>query len=140
VIPTVPDQKYRLTFWFLYTGQGRIGDLNNCNRFGIDPGHGEWGTTDPNTGKKKFGFPATLRWWPDEPAIATGDPLHTLELAAECDRRAGGPGKGEGKWFRFSFDFIAQSAKTGIWFEAAASEFQRSRKYFDEISVVPVDE
>ncbi|MGB9586573.1 MAG: carboxypeptidase regulatory-like domain-containing protein [Armatimonadota bacterium] len=144
IVPTVPGQKYRLTFWFMYTGQGAVADKNNCNRFGIDPGYGEWATKDCTTGRMKYGFPETLRWYPNGAARITSEQeaatLDIWELCAECDKRAGGSGKGAGKWYKFSVEFVAKDTKTGIWFNAAATEFENSRKYFDEISVVPVSE
>lgn len=127
VVPTIPGQKYRLTFWFAYRGQGRVGDPNNCSRAGVDLSGGEWATVDPKSGKTRYGYPKTLKW-------LSGD------LAVECDKRAGGQDRGGNKWYKFGFDFTAEGPKASIWLQGSAEEGQNSRKFFDEISVVPVDE
>ncbi len=127
VVPTVPGRKYRLTFWFAYRGEGEVGDPNNCSRAGVDFKGGEWATIDPQSGKTKYGFPKTLQW-------KTGD------LARECDGRAGGKGKGEKKWWKFTVPFVAEGRKTSIWLEGSGEEWHNTRKFFDEVSVVPVDD
>ncbi len=124
-IPTVKGQEYRLTFWFAYTGDGPVVDLNNCNRFGIDLKGGGWEHPNPAGGRPKYGFPKTISW-------------KLYELAALCDKRAGGPGKAEAKWYKFTYDFVAAGATTSIWFNAAVGQWNKGRRYFDEISVVPL--
>jgi len=127
VIPTKPGQDYRVTFWFTFEGQGPVPDLNNCNRFGIDLEGGGWEHPDPAGGKPKYGFPETIKW-----------PF--FEVAALANGKSGGPGKAEKKWHKFTTDFTAESERTSIWFEASSTQWEYSRKYYDEISVVPIEE
>jgi hypothetical protein len=126
VIPTAEGRKYRLTFWFAYRGDGVVEDPNNASRAGIDLKGGQWAKVDPKTGKKQFGFPKTLEW-------------KTKDLAGLVDEQAGGKGKGQKQWWKFTIDFTAAGPKTSIWLDGAGDEWQSSRKYFDEISVVPVE-
>lgn len=127
LIPTVEDQKYRVTFWFTFEGQGPVADLNNCNRFGIDQEGGGWEHPDSAGGRPRYGFPETIDWV-------------LFELAAKANGKSGGSGKAEKKWHKFTHDFVATGPETSIWFEAAASQWEYSRKYFDEISAVPIEE
>jgi hypothetical protein len=127
VVPTVEGRKYRVTFWFTFEGQGPVADLNNCNRFGIDLEGGGWEHPNPDGGRPKYGFPETIDWV-------------LFELAAKANGKSGGSGKAEKKWHKFTHDFVAEGPATSIWFEAAATQWEFSRKYFDEISVVPIEE